>query len=42
MLLSSTFLGRTSTVDFERVVSHFDFHLSTIFITLRPNCDISM
>ena len=24
------------------VLTHFDFHLSAIFITLRPSCDISM
>ena len=29
-------------MDVKRVLSHFDFHLSAIFITLRPNCDISM
>ena len=35
-------LRRTSMVDVKLVLSHFDFHLSTIFITLRSNCDISM
>ena len=24
------------------VLSHFVFYLSTVFITLRPNCDILM
>ena len=42
MLLSSTSSHRTLMVDVKLVLSHSDFHLSTIFITLRPNCDISM
>ena len=25
-------------VDVKRVLSHFDFHLSAILITLHPNC----
>ena len=36
------FLTENSIVDVKRVQSPFDFHLSAIFITLRPICDISM
>ena len=40
VLLSSTSSRRTSIVDVKLVLTHFDFHLSAIFITLCPNYDI--
>ena len=30
------------TENLDNLLTHFDSHLSAIFITLRPNCDISM
>ena len=36
------FLRRTLIVDIKLVLTHFDFHFSAIFITLRPNCDMLM
>ena len=40
MLLSSTSSRRTSIVDVNLVLTHFDFHLNAFFITLCPKCDI--
>ena len=31
-----------SVVDVKLVLTHFDFHSIASFITLPPNCDISM
>ena len=42
VLLSSTPPRRTSIVDVKLVLTHFDYHLNALFITLCPKCDISM
>ena len=42
VLLSSTSSLRISIVDVKLVLTHFDFHLNGLFITLCPKCDISM
>ena len=34
------FSRRPSTVDIKLLLTQFYFHLSAIFITLRPNCDL--
>ena len=36
------FLTENLIVDVKLVLTFFDFRLNFIFITLRPNCDISM
>ena len=36
------FLTKTLIVDVKVVLNHFKFHLSTISMTLYPNCDIAM
>ena len=42
VLLSSTSSRRTSVVDVKLVLTHFDFHLNGLFITLCPKCYISI